>query len=228
MVKSRASVSHDGIATLPIHVTLPRLAIDHVLDAMFCGVEDLAVELRRYRVAGEGIIWVADFVCGHDVFLALVTVRVAERWRGHALHVESVAGAGRSERTCHCHWIRGLVPRCDIGDGRRHATVPATGNQGCGLLENGFQSGVDGALDVDGIGGGTGIDKTDIDAERSAEHDPAGTDEVGSCSESFSPEPLPFEDLYKEHDIFPVELHARSVDLEAVIIGFETICERFH
>lgn len=70
------------------------------------------------------------------------------------------------------------------------------------------------------------MDQRDVDAERNAEHGRAGSTEVGVGFAGALEETLALafegEDARQEDDVLAVQLHARGVDLQAVVVARET------
>ena len=91
---------------------------------------------------------------------------------------------------------------------------------------------VDVGFDVDGVGGGAGVDEGDEDAEAGAEHGGAGAAELGGGFARVVEGPLALlgegDDLGEEDDVLAVELHAGGVDLEAVMVAAQAGVESFH
>lgn len=165
-----------------------------------------------------------------DVFAALVA-EAAAGWGGgeHGFHVESV-GADVAMGRCRIEGVGGLVPGSDVRDwcGRGAAATLAGGGKGGGAAKDGFQVGVDGGLDVDGVSGGFRMHEGDVDAQGGAKHGCAGTEEVGGVGEGGSPGFVESEDFDEEDDVFAVELHAGGVYLEAVVAGVQAFVKGFH
>ena len=97
------------------------------------------------------------------------------------------------------------------------------GDEGGGGAEDAVEVGVDVGFDVDWVRGRGVVDEGDEDAQGDAEHGGAGGAEVGRGGagglEGFLALLAKGYHFGQEDDILPVQLHARSVHLQPVVVA---------
>ena len=130
-----------------------------------------------------------------------------------------------------------VVPRRDFGYGRHDAGRAgqfrrSCGDKGGGGTEDAVEVFVDVGFDVDGVRSGIVVDDGDEDAQSAAEHSRSGLLEVGRGFAGGGKDPLALlgegDDFGEEDDVFAVQLHARGVDLQAVVIAVQAGVEGLH
>ena len=203
-------------------------------DFVFAHVHDVlpALVARAFAHGAHGVGVSGDgVVIGDGVEVATlgggVAVVVVIVVGGAVVVVGGGAGGGGG--------VGGVVPGGDLGVGRRDAGRPGLfgrSDEGGGGAEDGVEAGVDVGFDVDGVGGGAGVDEGDEDAEAGAEHGGAGSAELGGGAAGVGEGALALlgegDDFGEEDDVLAVELHAGGVDLEAVVVAGQAGVEGFH
>ena len=178
------------------------------------------------------------------MFAAFVAAALAAQDRAHGVFVfdvvEAAAVVGRVVGVVGGSVDGGVVGRVVPGGDFRGAGGGdaggswglGRGDEGGGGAEDEVQLVVDVGFDVDRVGGRAGVDEGDEDAQTEAEHGGAGAAELGGRFAAFVKGALALlregDDFGEEDDVFAVELHARGVDLEAVVVAVQTGVEGFH
>ena len=209
-----------AIDTTPVAAILSRF--DNVLAALVAAAALSVAAYRAHRVrmvvAVDVDVIVRVHVLGAEVADDDARVFVLSR--------AAVGGCG------------GIVPGGDFaGDGRRDAGGGAGGVfDGCdargGGAEDRGEPAVDVGFDVDGIRGCAVVHEGDEDGQRDAEHGGAGAAEVGGRSAGLGEEALALrgegEHFGQEDDVLAVQLHARGVHLQPVVVPGQAGVEGFH
>lgn len=222
-----------------MHIPLPRLRPNHEPHALIRRVEDPLVELPGHPDPLERIppatgprAAVSVLVPhAHDPLAALVPAALPAH-RPHGVGMggvgTGVVGVGRA--------VGGVVPGGDFR--RRGGDAGGAGgrfggrDEGGGGAEDVVEVGVDGRFDVDGVRGRAGVDEGHEDAQADAEHGRAGPAELGGRLARLVKGPLALlsegDDFGQEDDVLAVQLHARGIDLETVVVAAQAGVEGFH
>lgn len=72
------------------------------------------------------------------------------------------------------------------------------------------------------------MNKADVDAESRSEHCQDCTTELGRPGKRSVPLLPKVDNFDEKNDVLPVELHARRVDLEAIIVRGQAVLEGLH